>query len=281
MSRSVVRIGALNVERGGYPAYQKDLFGTPPRAEQIRRAIEDMNLDVFVGSDVQGWKDPEARSLCLPPHLQEHCTFVPLNDKWLEEHEPRYMRHLGVVIATNRPGETEALDLCGRQAVSYTMNLGEAGLRIIGAYLNHASEAIRTQQIDAIVKILRGDKVPTIVIGDLNAQEALREVTRTERIRSHLIKAAGLGLSLIGHPHGPRLLGLEERTALAQLNAVGAVNVARHLGASRSTALNPGWLFTVDHAYLHGLPPDGARDFRVHNPQGASDHRGISLTLAI
>lgn len=232
MSRSVVRIGALNVERGGYPAYQKDLFGTPPRAEQIRRAIEDMNLDVFVGSDVQGWKDPEA------------------------------------------------LDLCGRQAVSYTMNLGEAGLRIIGAYLNHASEAIRTQQIDAIVKILRGE-VPTIIIGDLNAQEALREVTRTERIRSHLIKATGLGLSLVGHPHGPRLLGLEERTALAQLNAVGAVNVARHLGASRSTALNPGWLFTVDHAYLHGLPPDGARGFRVHNPQGASDHRGISLTLAI
>lgn len=212
------------------------------------------------------------RAACLPEY--SFTSFTPLNDDWLTSRKPEQC-NLGVAFATNSPiAAQEIIDLGNRHGISTTLNLGTQGLRIAGVYLNHYSEDMRIDQARALLSYLDKDDRPTVIIGDLNTQQALHETGITEHCRSLIVKLAAAAFSAIRHPYGEHLSGLEQRKALPILSAAGFSNAATN---NRPTALFPiAPLFRVDHALVRGAP---THNYQVHPTGGASDHRPITIDI--
>ena len=163
-------------------------------------------------------------------------SFTPLEDDWLTSHNPEQC-NLGVVLATNSPvTNQEIIDFGTCQGTSTTLDIGAHGLRIAGVYLNHYSEDMRIEQAHALLSYLDKDDTPTVIIGDLNTQQALHETDITEHCRSLIVKLAAAAFSAICHPYGEHLSGLEQRKVLPILSAAGFSNAATN---NRPTALFP------------------------------------------
>lgn len=265
-------IGGWNIEKGGFTDYATELPPQNPKQDRIASIIQSLGADSIVISDAQGWGNPAVRAVCLPEY--NFTSFTPLEDDWLTSRKPEQC-HLGVAFATNSPiAAQEIIDLGNRQGVSTTLNIGVHGLRIAGVYLNHYSEDMRIDQARALLSYLDKDDTPTVIIGDLNTQQALHETDITEHCRSLIVKLAAAAFSAIRHPYSEHLSGLEQRKVLPILSAARFSNTATD---NRATALFPiAPLFRVDHALVRGT---SSRNYQVHPTGGASDHRPITIDL--
>lgn len=267
-------IGGWNIEKGGFTDYATELPLQSPKQDRIARVIQSLGADSIVISDAQGWGNPSVRAACLPKY--NFTSFTPLNDDWLTSHNPEQC-NLGVAFATNSPvAAQEIIDLGNRQGVSTILDIGAHGLRIAGVYLNHYSEDMRIEQAHALLSYLDKDDTPTVVIGDLNTQQALHETSVAEHCRSHIVKLAAAAFSAIRHPYGEHLSGLEQRKVLPILSAAGFSNTATD---NRATALFPiAPLFRVDHALVRGT---SSCNYQVYPTGGASDHRPITVDIEL
>lgn len=267
-------IGGWNIEKGGFTDYATELPPQNPKQDRIASIIQSLGADSIVISDAQGWSNPAVRAACLPKY--SFTSFTPLDDDWLTSRKPEQC-NLGVAFATNSPiAAQEIIDLGNRQGVSTTLNIGVHGLRIAGVYLNHYSEDIRIKQTHALLAYLNKNDTPTIIIGDLNTQQALRETGITEHCRSLIVKLAAAAFSAIRHLYGEHLSGLERRKVLPILSAAEFSNTATD---NRATALFPiAPLFRVDHALVRGT---SSRNYQVHPTGGASDHRPITVDIEL
>lgn len=253
-------IGGWNIEKGGFTDYATELPPQNPKQDRIARVIQSLGADSIVISDAQGWDNPAVRAACLPEY--DFTFFTPLNDDWLTSRKPEQC-NLGVAFATNSPIAAQEI-----------IDLGAHGLRIAGVYLNHYSEDMRIKQTHALLAYLNKNDTPTVIIGDLNTQQALRETGITEHCRSLIVKLAAAAFSAIHHPYGEHLSGLEQRKVLPILSAAGFSNTATD---NRPTALFPvAPLFRVDHALVRGT---SRRNYQVHPTGGASDHRPITIDI--
>ena len=267
-------IGGWNIEKGGFADYATEIPLQSPKQDRIVRVIQSLGADSIVISDAQGWGNPSVRAACLPKY--NFTSFTPLEDDWLTSHKPEQC-NLGVAFATNSPVATqEIIDLNSRQGISTTLNLGAHGLRIAGVYLNHYSEDMRIDQARALLSYLDKDDTPTVIIGDLNTQQALHETSVAEHCRSLIVKLAAAAFSAIRHPYGEHLSGLERRKVLPILSAAGFFNAATN---NRPTALFPiAPLFRVDHTLVRGT---STHNYQVHPTGGASDHRPITVDIEL
>ena len=274
------RIASWNVECGGHYGY--DLSITPD-PKPIEKVVSKIDPDTVCFSDVFGWSDKTLQDACLPEkfHQNGRSYFQPLEDKWLLSVEGQHMKEVGVALATTAEHENpETIDLAGRCGLKIVLDIGSYGLRVCSIYLNHAVEDKRIEQLESLASTLAYDKnedIPTVIAGDLNAQEALSRVGWRERNWSKLVRLGALTFSKINHPYGPILHDLERRKALEVLEGEGFNNIATN---EQRTALFPyARAFRVDHIYARDVE---ATDYTVHPIHSkASDHKPISATLRI
>ena len=269
-------LASWNVECDGYPDYYRS---GAPNTQPIRNTITLINPDTICFSDVFGWGDEQLRNQCLPSKFHGNSYFQPLEDQWLLDTEGAHMKDVGVAIATTAKHETpEIIDLAGRCGLKTILHLGTHGVRICAIYLNHALEDKRIEQAKALINILAADKnedIPTIIVGDLNAQEALTRVGWREKSWSRLVQLGALAFNAIHHPYGPVLRDLERREALEVFEQNGFHNAATN---EQRTALFPfARAFRVDHPYTKNLETS---EYTTHSPTG-SDHKPFSLKLHV
>ena len=201
-------IGGWNIEKGGFTDYATELPPQNPKQDRIARVIQSLGADSIVISDAQGWDNPAVRAACLPEY--DFTFFTPLNDDWLTSRKPEQC-NLGVAFATNSPiAAQEIIDLGDRQGVSTTLNLGAHGLRIAGVYLNHYSEDMRIKQTHALLAYLNKNDTPTVIIGDLNTQQA-----RDKRRRALPVAHRQIGSSSF-FSYSPSLRRTSVRSGTAQ-----------------------------------------------------------------
>ena len=276
MSRETTHtLASWNVEHGGYADYE--ITGTPPKkTSRIAETVQNLQADTIVISDAFGWQNDALRKNSLPGF--SHTYFQPLNDTWLEKQEGAHMRDIGVVLGTKVSHDTpQAVDLGERQGIMMTLNIGTHGLRLYGVYLNHAIEDKRIAQLRALISHLSKDDTPTIITGDLNAQEDLKYVSNSEKLRSLFVRMGSLPFKALGHPYGNILHDLERREALTLLRQEGFDTATTN---NRPTALYPlAPVFRVDHSFGRGV---FMSNYTVHpTVGGASDHRPISCDVTI
>lgn len=247
------------------------------RHPPIAQTVANIRPDTLIIPDAYGWADPGIREQALPGFASTY--FQPLNDKWLQDTEGEHMQHIGVAFATNAKHEAPTeVDLDGRRCTKVILDVGKYGIAVYAAYLNHAREDMRTEQLQALVSDAKKSDIPTIVAGDLNAQVALKHVSLREKSRSAFVRLMALAFNSIGHPHGPVLADLERREALSVLDQADFHNFATHHGP---TALTKAPFFRVDHIYGRGVTAGNYTVHREDMAPGTSDHWPVSVDLTI
>jgi len=261
---NTLRAAALNVEKGGFSLYDRS-EPAPPKEERIHKVLTSLGADALTLTDVFRWNSHFGGNEGIARFLgMESAFYTPLNDESLKEGNPEHSWELGVVFATNEKVVfSEDIDLDGRLANRTVLDIGQYGVQIASAYLNHENEDVRIRQARALGAQLVD--MPTVILGDLNTLRPLESARFSEKARSAItrlaIKTLPSCLSQVD-----TLRELERREALRILLDDGFSDADTK---QRPTALGAVPFFGVDYILSRG---DGiaVSNVDVISSQGAS-----------
>jgi len=278
-----MKIATWNIE-GRLAGYlQKPGRGTP---EKIIKEIANLDADVIV---LPEFYNGTAMAFTAKKELQE------LGYEWLE-------------TAYNDPDREEEIALYGKSHIAILSRIGfiskdiirfggirdlpvavvrdpvtKKSVRIIGAHLEDRSEARRQQQLNELTPFINKQPMPTVLLGDLNA---LWPGIRASIITSFIVRFVAIVL-----PYGnlrselSRLIEMARGTTMkrlrdeAHLNETDKKRQPTVTPKKRNLPYLPGVpLCQIDHILISSDMK--STDFKVAK-DGGSDHRAISVTIAI
>lgn len=269
-----------NVRAGGYEGYNPEfLTSDPPRLDDIGDAVNSVNADTISLIDTYGWhqryRPADLRAIFGYPHVQTDR----INDS-----------NIGITILS-RPDliDTTTIDLGERQALGTSIELNDgAQVTLLVAYLHHASEAHRTEQVQALSEYAKqqssGSKpTRTVLVGDLNTVSRRHKIAHTA---GKILRASGLAK---GEGMLSELSGVLEGEAYDELLRQGFTDSHESRTATwpspqfklGSLAL-PRAVLRVD--YITHTPDIIADRYTVHRDKTfhkASDHYPLSATIAV
>ncbi len=272
-----MRTLSLNIRAGGFSKYDPTLR-RPEREGAILEVINEQReyggLDSFAGTDVYRWDEVYGGNEGIARHLGfSAARFLHLDDPTLDKSGAG----LGILYATDEEiAETEYVRADNRNALVVRHNIGRAGLQLVVAYLDHATEEARIAQYQELDAQL--EDMPTVLVGDLNG---LRNDMRGARLQHRM---SDLAIRCVA-PLIPNRLSVAARAKGVNQRKLIPEVLEKYVDAD-ATLKRPTMparfpVFGVD--YMLHTPDVAVSNFNVVNTPSvrrATDHAGLVADIA-
>ncbi len=209
-----MKFATYNVEVGGFNSYQDYETKYPPRMDAIAEVVIGLDADVVALTDTFRWHTFDLAYL-RETFSYGHVVTQPIGDKTMGVSG----KNIGLTLLSNREIiNPSPVDLGERQALSADIEFDDSTIvTSITAYLHHADEAKRTQQVGGLVGYATrtGRLERTVVEGDLNT---ISRLDKTAQQLRHLLRLIPSGV----RPEAiANVLGNLEGTAYQRLMKAG------------------------------------------------------------